>query len=149
MVESNNIRPPSDNRLLADGVRVLARTVVHARKLVKQVMQAPFEDFTQTAKQLVRQIGETLRKKTEAAKSAGRQQYQELLEMTRKTVRWAHQTRKHLQRSCDAKAQRLAQTLETFLPHTEQVIDQTLRRIVQSEQVPALEKIVSLFRRAY
>ena len=144
-VVESNIRPPSDNRLLADGVRVLVRTVVRARKLVKQAVQEPFEDFTQAAKQLARQIGETLRKKTDVAKSAGRQQYQELLEMTRKTVTWAHQTKKHLRSSCAAKAQRLAQTLETFLPRTEQVIDQTTRRILQGEQVPASEKIVSLF----
>jgi IS5 family transposase len=143
-VESN-IRAPSDNRLLADGVRVLARTVMRARELLEQTIQKPFEDFTQTAKQLARQIGETLRKKTDAAKSTGRQQYQELLEMTRKTVTWAQQTKKHLRNCCDAKAQRLAQTLETFLPRTEQVIDQTTRRILQGEQVPAQEKIVSLF----
>lgn len=144
-VVESNIRPPSDNRLLADGVRVLARTVVRARQLVKQVVQEPFEDFTQKTKQLARQIGETLRKKTDVAKSAGRQQYQELLEMTRKTVTWAHHTKKHLRSSCNAKAQRLAQTLETFLPRTERVIEQTRRRILQGEQVPAQEKIVSLF----
>ncbi|MBN2116224.1 MAG: ISNCY family transposase [Anaerolineales bacterium] len=137
-VVESNIRAPSDNRLLADGIRVLARTVVRAGKLVKQVVQEPFEDFTQAAKQLARQIGETLHKRTEAAKTAGRQQYQELLEMTR-------QTKKHLRNSSEVKAQRLAQTLETFLPRTEQVIDQTMRRILQGEQVPAQEKIVSLF----
>jgi len=144
-VVESNIRPPSDNRLLADGVRVLARTIVRARELVKHTIQEPFEDFTQTAKQLARQIGETLRKKTEAAKTAGRQQYQELLDVTQKTVTWAHQTKKQLQSRCDATAQRLTQTLETFLPRTEQIIDQATRRILQREQVPASEKIVSLF----
>jgi IS5 family transposase len=144
-VVESNIRPPSDNRLLADGVRVLARSVVRARKLVKQVVQEPFEDFTQTAKQLARQIGETLRKKTDVAKRAGRQQYQELLEMTRKTVAWAGATKKRLQRCHQVKVHRLVQILETFLPRTEQVMDQTMRRILQDEQVPASEKIVSLF----
>ena len=144
-VVESNIRSPSDNRLLADGVRVLARTVVRARTLVKQVVLEPFEDFTQTAKQLARQIGETLRKKTNAAKSAGRQQYQELLEMTRKMVEWARQTQKQLHQHRDQKAKRLEQILETFLPRTEQVTDQTIRRILQGEQVPASEKIVSLF----
>jgi IS5 family transposase len=144
LVESN-IRPPSDNRLLADGVRVLARTVMRARQLVKQAVQEPFEDFTQTAKQLARQIGETLHKKTDAAKSAGRQQYQELLDMTQKTVVWARHTQKQLQQQRDQKAKRLVQTLETFVPRAEQVIDQTTRRILQGEQVPAQEKIVSLF----
>jgi transposase, IS5 family len=144
-VVESNIRPPSDNRLLADGVRVLARTVVRARQLVKQVVQEPFEEFTQTAKALSRQIGETLRKKTEAAKTAGRQQYEELLEMTRKTMAWAEATKKRLQRCHEAKAKRLVQILETFLPRTQRVIDQTVRRILQGEQVPASEKIVSLF----
>jgi IS5 family transposase len=144
-VVESNIRPPSDNRLLADGVRVLARTVMRARKLVKQTVQEPFEDFSQRAKQLARQIGETLRKKTDAAKTAGRQQYQELLETTRKTVEWARQTQKQLHPHGEPKARRLEQILETFLPRTEQVIDQTTRRILQGEQVPASKKIVSLF----
>ncbi len=144
MVESN-IRAPSDNRLLADGVRVLARTVVRARKLVKQVVQETFEDFTQTAKQLARQIGETLRKKTDAAKSAGRQQYQELLEITRQTVEWARHTQKQLHKHQEQKTKRLVKILETFLPRTQQVIDQTTQRILQGEQLPAQEKIVSLF----
>jgi len=140
-----NIRAPSDNRLLVDGVRVLARTVVRARELLQQKVQEPFEDFTQAAKQRARQIGETLRKKTEAAKSVGRQHYQELLEMTKKTIESACRIQKQLQKLPDKKAKRLAQTLETFLPRAEQVVDQTTRRILQGEQVPASEKIVSLF----
>ena len=144
-VVESKIHSPSDNRLLADGVRVLARTVVRARALMKQKVQEPFEDLTQVAKQLARQIGETLRKKTDAAKTAGRQQYQELLEMTRKTIEAARciQTQLHPQR--EQKAKRLNQSLETFLPRTEQVIDQTTRRILQAEQVLASDKIVSLF----
>jgi len=144
-VVESNICAPSDNRLLADGVRVLARTVVRARALVKQTIQEPFEDFTQAAKQLARQIGETLHKKTETARLAGRQQYQELLDMTRKTIEWEGTTKKQLLQCREAKAQRLAHTVETFLPRTQQVINQTTRRILQGEQVPACEKIVSLF----
>jgi IS5 family transposase len=144
-VVESKIHPPSDNRLLADGVRVLARTIVVAREFVKQTVREPFEDFTQVAKQLARQIGETLHKKTDEARMAGRQHYQELLEMTQKTVTWARQTKKHLQTCRTAKAKRLAQILETFLPRTEQIINQTIRRILKGEQVPAPEKIVSLF----
>jgi len=144
-VVESNIHAPSDNRLLADGVRVLARTVMRARALLQQKVQEPFEDFTQAAKQRARQIGETLRKKTDVAKSAGRQQYQELLEMTRKTIEAARCIQKQLRRQREQKAKRLHQILETFLPRTEKVIDQTIRRILQGEQVPAQEKIVSLF----
>lgn len=144
-VVESNIRAPSDNRLLADGVRVLARTVVRARELLRQKVQEPFEDFTQAAKQRARQIGETLRKRTEAAKTAGRQQYQELLEMTRKTVESTRHIQKQLREMQEQKAKRLHQILETFLPRAEQVINQTTRRILRGEQVPASEKIVSLF----
>lgn len=120
-VVESNIRPPSDNRLLADGVRVLARTVVRARELLKQNVQEPFADFTQSAKQRARQIGETLRKKTDTAKIAGWQQYQELLEMTRKTIESPRCIQKQLRRQREQKAKRLNQILETFLPRTEQV----------------------------
>ncbi len=144
-VVESNICLPSDNRLLADGVRVLARTVVRARELLKQRGQEPFEDFTQATRQLARQIGETLHKKTDAARAIGQQQYQELLEMTRKTMATARQTQKSLAKSSQEKAKRLAHTLETFVSRTEQVIDQTTRRILQGEQVPSSEKIVSLF----
>ena len=81
LVESN-IRPPSDGRLLADSVRVLARSVARGRtwlKTAKQKVQGEFEDFTQTAKGLARKIGETLRSKQEAALTAGRRQYEEVL----------------------------------------------------------------------
>jgi IS5 family transposase len=108
-------------------------------------VQEPFEDFTQAAKQRARQIGETLRKKTKAAKTAGRQQYQELLEMTRKTIESARRIQKQLRQQREQKAKRLNQILETLLPRTEQIIQQTTRRILQGEQVPASEKIVSLF----
>lgn len=144
-VVESNIRAPSDNRLLADGVRVLARTVVRARELLQQNVREPFEDFTQAAKQRARQIGETLRKKTEAAKTVGRQQYQELLEMTRKTIESAGSIQEQLRQHQEPKAKRLEQLLKSFIPRTEQVIDQTTRRILQGEQVPASEKIVSLF----
>src|SRR3972149_1685986 len=42
-------------------------------------------------------------------------------------------------------AEALAATLETFGPRVEQVMEQTVRRVFQEEQVPAPEKIVSLF----
>ena len=144
-VVESNIRPPSDSRLLADGVRVLARTVVRARELLQHNVQEPFEDFTQAARQRARQIGETLRKKSEAAKTAGRQHYQELLEMSRKTIESARGIQKQLHQQREQKAQRLKEILETFLPRTEKVIDQTVRRILHGKQVPASEKIVSLF----
>ena len=147
-VVESNIRPPSDGRLLADSVRVLARSLARAQtvlKAAKQKVLSEFEDFTQTAKGLARKIGETLRSKKEAAQLAGRQQYEKLLGMTEQTIGWAVQTQKQLKKQSQQKAKRLAETLNTFIPRARQVIQQTTRRIMQGEQVPAAEKIVSLF----
>jgi len=51
---------------------------------------------------------------------------------------------KAVEKRSEPRAQRLAQTLETFIPRAEQVM-QTVRRILHGEKVPATEKIVSLF----
>jgi IS5 family transposase len=147
LVESN-IHAPSDNRLLADSVRVLARSAVRGRAILQAAgkkVEKSFEDFTQTAKRISHQIGETLRTQKEAARLAGRQQYQELIAITEQTIEWAVQTQKQLQKQSQSRAKRLAQTLQTFVPGARQVIDQTTHRILQGEQVPAGEKLVSLF----
>lgn len=147
-VVESSICPPSDGRLLADSVRVLARSVARGRtllKAVKQKVQGEFEDFTQTAKGMARKIGETLRSKKEAALTAGRQQYEELLALTEQTIGWAAQTQKQLQKQSQHSAKRLAETLTHFIPLAQQVIQQATRRILQGEQVPASEKIVSIF----
>lgn len=147
-VVESNIRPPSDSRLLADSVRVLARTVRRGQNLLKTAkykVQEDFEDFTQKAKGLSRKIGETLRSQKEAARSAGRQQYARLLRQTRQTIDWAIQTQKQLQKRSERRARRLVETLANFIPLARQVIDQTTRRIMQGEQVSASDKIVSIF----
>ena len=105
----------------------------------------PFEDFTQTAKGIARQIGETLRSKKEAAQTAGRQQYEKLLAMTEQTIDWAVQTQKQLQKQTQQTAKHLAEILTTFIPRAQQVIEQAMRRVLQGEPVPAAEKIVSIF----
>ncbi len=147
-VVESNIRPPSDGRLLADSVRVLARSVQRGRTLLQaagQKVQAGFEDCTQKAKRLAHQIGETLRSKKETARTIGRQHYQNLLAMTEQTLDWAVQTEKQLRQRSQQSAKRLAETLTHFIPLARQVIEQATRRILKNEQVPASEKIVSLF----
>ena len=147
-VVETNIRPPSDGRLLADSVRVLARSVARGQSLLKACKQKfleKFEDFTQSAKGLSRQIGETLRSKKEAAQTAGRHQYEQLLAMTAQTIGWAVQTQKQLQKQSQCSAKRLAEALTNFIPLARQVIQQATRRVLQGEQVPASEKIVSIF----
>jgi IS5 family transposase len=147
-VVESNIRPPSDSRLLADSVRVLSRSVVRGQALLQatgQKVRAGFEDLTQKAKRLSHQIGETLRSQKSAAQIAGRQHYEELLAMTEQTIAWAAQAEKQLGQQSQERAKRLAETITHFIPLAKQVIAQATRRIVQGEQVPASEKIVSIF----
>jgi len=147
-VVESNIRPPSDSRLLADSVRVLARSVVRGREflhLAGQKVQTGFEDFTQRAKQLAHQIGETLRSKKATAQTAGRQHYEELLALTDQTITWAVQVEKQLDKQAQQNAKQLAATIIHFVPLAKQVIQQATRRVLQGEQVPASEKIVSIF----
>lgn len=147
-VVETNIHSPSDSRQLADSVRVLARTVLRAKTVLKagrQKVGRQFQDFTEAARKTARQIGETLAQRTEAAREAGRQNYQELLEMTRKTVDWSFQMWEHLRGQSHSASKRLAHTLATFLPRAQQVMAQTKRRVLQGEKVPACEKLVSIF----
>lgn len=147
-VVESNVRPPSDGRLLSDSVRVLARTVARGQAILKTVGKKvldEFEDFTQTAKGLSRKIGETLRSKKKEAQAAGRQQYEKLMEVTEKTIDWAVETQRQLQKRSERSAKRLVETIKHFIPLARQVIQQTTRRILKGEQVPAQEKIVSIF----
>ncbi|MDQ3004146.1 MAG: ISNCY family transposase [Chloroflexota bacterium] len=147
-VVESNIRPPSDSRLLADSVRVLARSIVRGQAILHSTgkkVQAGFEDGTQQAKRLAHQIGESLRSKKEAAQRTGRQHYQELLALTDQTMTWAIQVEKQLGKQAQRNAKRLAASITHFVPLAKQVIQQATRRVLQGEQVPASEKIVSLF----
>jgi IS5 family transposase len=147
-VVETNIHTPSDSRQLADSVRVLARTISKARKVLARVkgsLVVEAEDFTAAARRTARQIGEILRKRTDEAREAGRQQYQALLDMTEKTIQQAVQTSEQLGPQIEKTAQRLKRTLVTFIPLAEQVVDQTKRRILKDERVPAQDKVLSIF----
>ena len=147
-VVETHIHAPSDSRQLADSVRVLARTIGKARKVLQNVKDGVTDgvvDFTTTARRTARKIGEILRKRTDEAKEAGKQQYQALLDMTEKTIQQAVQTSEQLEQQIGKAAQRLRQTLATFIPLAEKVVDQTKRRVLKDEQVPAQDKVLSIF----
>lgn len=143
-----HIHAPSDNRQLADSVRVLARSIGKARKVLQSVQEGMTEavvDFTTAARRTARKIGEILRKRTDEAKEAGKQQYQALLDMTEKTIQEAVQTCQQLEQQTSKAAQRLKRKLETFIPLAEKIVDQTSRRVLKGEQVPAQDKVLSIF----
>jgi transposase, IS5 family len=147
-VVETNIHPPSDSSLLADSVRVLGRTLQRAKQVVgesEQLGKDVFRNRVRRVRQLARQVGEAMRKGGETAQTEGKAAYQKLVEATQATIQQVKQVLPVLQQAAAPQAEKLAHTLETFLPRAEQVIQQTVRRVFQDEQVPAQEKILSLF----
>jgi IS5 family transposase len=147
-VVETHIHPPADSRLLADGVRVLGRTLQRAKAALGEaatLSQDVFRNRTRSARRFARQVGEALRHPGEAAQAAGQRAYRRLVRATRQTLRQAGHVLPVLRAQTGRQAERLAHTLDTFLPRVAQVVDQTVRRVFQHEPVPAADKLVSLF----
>ncbi len=147
-VVETNIHHPTDSTLLNDGVRVLSRVLSKAKTLVQDgpdLDQEVFADCTQQARDKMKRIMEVARQKGEAAAERLKTTYRDLVELTSSVVARAKQVREVVTGQATAAAERVAGTLDQFIPRVEQVITQTTRRVLQGEQVPANEKIVSLF----
>jgi IS5 family transposase len=147
-VVENNIAYPRDSKLLADGVRVLCRTIKRVKKVISDTSKAAvrtFRDRRRSARNQARRIANCARRKSEAAKAEMRQAYQRLVHIARSAVRQAKTVVDLIQAEGGPAAERLTETLETFIPRVEQAVDQTVRRVFHEEKVPAAEKILSLF----
>jgi IS5 family transposase len=143
-VVETHVQAPTDSRLLAASVRVLGRSLSRAKKvLADKTALAPevFRNRTRSAKKSARRAGRLMGRH----KELGKQAYAKLVKITTKTVSQAKQVLQALKDEGQEQAERLAETLETFLPRAEQVIHQTVRRVFQGEDVAAAEKIVSIF----
>jgi len=147
-VVESNIHPPSDSSLLADSVRVLGRALVRSRQVLGEqtdLGQKVFHNRIRSARRLARQIGEAMRRRSEQAKTAGKTAYRKLIRVAEATIKQAQQVLPVLQKQVTDQGKKLAQMLSTFIPRAQQVVIQTVRRVLQQEKVPASEKIVSIF----
>ena len=147
-VVSTNIHHPTDSTLLNDGVRVLSRALGKAATRLRDGTVAAQEaatHFAQQARDKMKRIMEVARQRGEAAAERLKTTYRDLIDLTTTVVARAKHVQERLTAQATATPQRIARTLETFIPLVEQVITQTTRRVLWGEQVPASEKIVSLF----
>ena len=147
-VVATHIHPPTDSTLLYDGVRVLWRAVRKARALLRAGSPLSPEretDWTHQARDQMKRIMEVARQRGEAAAERLKTTYRALLDVTTTVVTQARHVQEEVTTQTTAAAQRVAGTLAQFLPRVEQGITQTTRRVLHGEQVPASEKIVSLF----
>jgi IS5 family transposase len=156
-VVETHIHYPTDSSLLADGVRVLGRTVARARKVIdgRTVRGQPawFSNHQRQARRLARAIAAHARrqahkkaKKTADSERKLQRLYRDLIGVADHSLAAAHQVHRLLEtRGKGVKALALAATLAHFMPLLQRVIAQARRRVLEAQQVPAPEKLVSLF----
>jgi IS5 family transposase len=147
-VVETNIHHPPDSTLLGDAVRVLSRTLKHARQVLKDPTALGRDSFrhrTRSARRQVQRIMEAARLRGEAAADKLQSAYRRLLDTARASRRQAQRVAEALTGQADAQATRIVNRLADWLPRVEQIIDQTVRRVLGGEKVPAEQKLVSLF----
>jgi len=134
-VVETNIHYPTDNSLLYDVVRVIAR-IVQGQKLPRG---CGFRDHTRRAKR--RHLGICNARTKDQRKTL----YRDLVKVSRKTVECGRRVADALAKSDDLVARAASEELRHYANLGSRVIDQTERRVFQNEMVPAQEKIVSIF----
>jgi len=143
-VVSSNIHEPTDSSLLWDCVRVLTRMLGQINERFCKTDTA-FSDHTRRAK---RRMLEIMNAKSEKIRN---KKYEDLLKVTHMTVKYALdavsllETHPFLHSSLSETARGMADELKEIIRLTDKVIDQTTRRVIHGESVPACEKIVSIF----
>ena len=147
------IRHPTDSGLLTDAVRMLGRVVRRARPLVGEALAGVHDAFrtrTRSARRQLQRIHRLARRKGDAGEADRRAAYARLCRIARSVVRQAERVRTALTSEVaeppqpDPAAERLVGELDRLVPLARRVIDQTERRVLRDEQVPAAEKVVSL-----
>jgi IS5 family transposase len=133
-VVETNVHAPTDSSLLWDGVRVLTRLLKRADEHFGFGL---FADHTRRAKRRMLAIQHT------GSPSKRTKAYRDLLKVARKTMGYAQRTIEHLERHPEA--EKLADELAHYTGLLGRVIDQTHRRVLRGEKVPATDKLVSLF----
>ncbi len=146
-------RHPTDAGLLADAVRLLGRVVRRTHPLVGEALAGVRDAFrtrTRSARRQLQRIHRLARRQGEAGEAGRRAASARLCSVARAVVRQAERVRTALvsesaERPAPASAaERLVGELDRRLPLTRRVIDQTERRVLRDEQVPAAEQVLSL-----
>jgi IS5 family transposase len=153
MVVESNIHHPTDSALLADGVRVISRLLRGAKKVLptEVASQLGKKEAFRTRNRSVRRVAQWLhrlaRRKGEKAREELKEAYQKLIAITQASCAQAVRVVGALRGYADEEsgARRLLEGLEHFVPLVEQGIAQATRRVLHDEQVPAQQKILSLF----
>ena len=150
-VVETNIHYPTDSALLADGVRVLTRTMHQIRAEVTDVGGA-VRDRTRSLAQRVFEITQRSRKATARTGAAVREQtkarmmqlYREAMTITRATVRQAETVSEAVAETVDLGVQALRDQLRETVGLVRRVLAQTRARVLKGDtHYP--DKLLSIF----
>jgi transposase, IS5 family len=145
-VVATAIHYPTDSTLLFDGVRVLGRLIRQAATELSGSARRLGVRRSRLAKHLVRRIEATAAIAATAGMRAERPKlYRRLLAVAQASLKQAHQVQQWLTGWSDPAAHRLESAIERIAPLVQQVIAQAERRVLHGENVPASDKLVSLF----
>ncbi len=143
-VVESNIHHPTDSGLLWDSVRVVVRLMKQARKVLGSEVIV-FSDRTRRAKRRRYKINNAHRQRQREPA------YRDLLKVANETYAFGIQVRQVLAQPHDVDPvhagmlDAVGGKLDHYLPLMQRVIDQTRRRVLESETVPATDKLVSIF----
>ena len=143
-VESN-IHHPFESDQLWDVVRVFTRLMKQAKELTAGFLTITFPDRTRRAKRRYRGAWNA---KTKAAR---REQYRDLLRVTREVMGAARDVVQLLEgfsapsTGASAKVSWIRGEILRVMPLAETLCDTTQRRIINDEPVPSTEKVLSIF----
>ena len=124
----SHIPYPTDSQLLSDAIRVLTRTL---RRLARR-QKIVFHDHQLRAKRRCMNI----RNHRSARR---RRAYRDLLKVARKTAHYSRMALRQAHRWTDPRSQVRAGKLRHTLDLMMRIIDQTERRVLHGESVPAQE----------
>ncbi len=138
-VVESNIHKPFDSVQLFDCVRVLTRLLQKARENFGA--KVIFSDHQRRAKR--RMVGIQYAR----VEKQRQPRYKDLLKITRKVIGYARSAEGILEQlsSADIRLLGLINEIKHFSDLSEQVYNQTYRRVIQGETVPATQKVVSIF----
>ena len=137
-VVESNIHPPFDSVQLWDCIRVLTRLLEKARDIAGG--KVVFSDHQRVAKR--RMVGIQYAKNNKQREPL----YKNLLKYTRKVIGYARHAQQLLEKNASSvKSFLIAEEFKHYTVLSEQVYDQTYRRIIQGETIPSNQKVISIF----
>ena len=141
-VVESNIHYPTDSSLLADGARVLTRTIKRVGKAVGG-LETKLRDRLRTIRKKALAITLSARQKDDRAEERRKQTYREMIAVTRNIVNQAKRVIEEVSTRRRAQVKALGEQLGTMVGRVEQVIRQTKARVFHGNL--HADKLVSVF----